>query len=147
MKKTQKGFKLIELLVVIAIIGILASVVLTSLNSARKKGQDGKVKSQVAQVAAAAAIYYDNNNGSYGTGATCTTAGSMWMDTASSMSTYAGAPVAGTWPGGVACNASGQAYAFMAQLSTDTTKAFCIDSTGITKTVTWATTLAGQVCP
>lgn len=145
MNMKQKGFTLIELLVVIAIIGILASVVLTSLNSARKKGQDGKVKSQVAQVAAAAAIYYDNNNGSYGTAANCTSG--MWADTASSMSTYASAPISGTWPGGVACNANGQAYAFMAQLATDTTKGFCIDSTGITKTTTWAATLAGQVCP
>ena len=44
------GFTLIELLVVIAIIGILSSVVLVSLNSARSKGKDTHVISDVQQI-------------------------------------------------------------------------------------------------
>ena len=63
----QKGFTLIELLVVIAIIGILSSVVLASLNTARGKGANAAVKANISNLRAAAEIYYDSTgNGSYG---------------------------------------------------------------------------------
>jgi prepilin-type N-terminal cleavage/methylation domain-containing protein len=69
MKNLKKGFTLIELLVVVAIIGILASVVLASLNTARAKGADAAAKANLDNMRAQAAIYYDTNNG-YSTGAT-----------------------------------------------------------------------------
>jgi type II secretory pathway pseudopilin PulG len=46
--------------VVIAIIGVLSSVVLSSLNSARGKGNDAKVKAQLSSARGAAEIYYSN---------------------------------------------------------------------------------------
>lgn len=57
--KTHKtrGFTLIELLVVIAIIGILSSVVLASLNSAKLKARDAKRISEVKQMQTAAELY------------------------------------------------------------------------------------------
>lgn len=57
--KKQKGFTLIELLVVIAIIGILSSVVLASLNTARDKGANAAIKSNLANIRAQAEIVYD----------------------------------------------------------------------------------------
>ena len=64
LKQNQKGFTLIELLVVIAIIGLLASVVLLALNSARGKGRDARRLSELRQITAAAQLQYDNT-GSY----------------------------------------------------------------------------------
>lgn len=58
-RKGQKGFTLIELLVVIAIIGILATIVLVSLNTARQKARDVRRVSDMRQVALALEMYYD----------------------------------------------------------------------------------------
>lgn len=65
MKKLQKGFTLIELLVVIAIIGILSSIVLASLSSARTKGEDAALQSSMSSMRAQAELYY-STNGNYG---------------------------------------------------------------------------------
>ena len=59
--KSERGFTLIELLVVIAIIGILSSVVLASLNSARLKSRDAKRISDVKQLQLAFELHFDDN--------------------------------------------------------------------------------------
>lgn len=61
----SRGFTLIELLVVIAIIGILSSVVLASLNGARKKGRDARRISDIKQIQLALELYYDGNGNKY----------------------------------------------------------------------------------
>lgn len=65
--KNTKGFTLIELLVVIAIIGILSSVVLASLNTARAKGADASIKASLNNMRAQAENVYDTANGLYAT--------------------------------------------------------------------------------
>jgi len=57
----RKGFTLIELLVVIAIIGILASIVLVSLNNARSKARDVKRVGDMRGIQLALEGYYDDN--------------------------------------------------------------------------------------
>ena len=60
-KKSEKGFTLIELLVVIAIIGILSSVVLASLNDARRKSRDARRVSDIKQLQLALEFFFDAN--------------------------------------------------------------------------------------
>jgi prepilin-type N-terminal cleavage/methylation domain-containing protein len=58
---SSRAFTLIELLVVIAIIGLLSSVVLASLDSARGKAKDAKIRSDLAELRTAMALYYDSH--------------------------------------------------------------------------------------
>jgi Tfp pilus assembly protein PilE len=117
--------------VVIAIIGILASVVLASLNSARSKGADAKVQGQLANARAAAEIYYASNNGYGITASSCTTANSIFVDAASGMKALA---TVANYPAGttLVCNSTAAAWAMSANLST-TGKFWCVDSTGASK--------------
>ena len=83
-KNYKRGFTLIELLVVIAIIGILSSIVLASLNTARQKGTIAAIKGNMAGIRTSAEIFYDNNT-SYGTdfdlGDCAATASTLFADT------------------------------------------------------------------
>lgn len=59
-----RGFTLIELLVVIAIIGVLSSVVLASLNTARLRGKDAAVRSGLQQMRTAYELEF-SSSGTY----------------------------------------------------------------------------------
>ena len=61
----SRGFTLVELLVVIAIIGVLATLILVQLGTARSKSRDAKRISDVAQLRTAIELWYDDNGGKY----------------------------------------------------------------------------------
>lgn len=63
MKKLQKGFTLVELLVVIAIIGVLATLVLLQLGTARAKSRDTQRIAAVNQVQSGLELYMDDSAG------------------------------------------------------------------------------------
>ena len=61
--KRNKGFTLIELLVVIAIIGLLSTLAVVSLNSARQKSRDARRVSDVKQIQTALEMYFGDADG------------------------------------------------------------------------------------
>jgi len=145
----SKGFTLIELLVVIAIIGVLSAVVLSSLNTARSKGNDAAIQSDLAAIQTQAEIYYGGTGlNSYGaTASSCTTASSLFVDTSITRAINA----AGTAAGGAAnvvCGGSASAYAVSVKLTAPSaTTYWCVDSTGFAGSRTTALTAGDTVCP
>lgn len=65
MKKLGSGFTLIELLVVISIVGVLSSVVLATVATARSKARDAQRISDLKQIQAAIELYALDNGGAY----------------------------------------------------------------------------------
>lgn len=63
MLRDKKGFTLVELLVVVAIIGLLSTLAVVALGSARGKARDAKRLSDIKQVQTALELFYNDNNG------------------------------------------------------------------------------------
>ena len=158
-KNRSQGFTLIELLVVIAIIGVLSAVVLASLNTARSKGNDAAIQSDMATIQTEAEIYYGgdglNTYGSeqtftHGTGAAGSDAcvNGMFTDTTIVKALSGADAINGL--GEVACyvKSDGTAYLVAAQLTSGGW--WCIDQTGAGKAESgaWPTTLPTDgLCP
>jgi prepilin-type N-terminal cleavage/methylation domain-containing protein len=147
-KNSSRGFTLIELLVVIAIIGILASVVLASLNSARNKGADAAIKANLANARAQAELFYDSGTTYEGVCAVgATTIGNMILGAAQKLSSTAavGADAqafvygaAGTVAGNAVCHDTAAGWAAIVSLKSPATASsgYCVDSTGASKEAT-----------
>ena len=152
-----RGFTLIELLVVIAIIGILSSVVLVSLNSARSKGVNTRIQEDAANIRTGLETGYAS--GSYSDLSTSGTAGEDLYGTTN----WGTAGTLGILRTDIEGTEKGKLYVYDSSCTSGvtctgykvevawpglTTGGFCVDSNGNTQNYTTftGTFTAGATC-
>lgn len=88
----QRGFTLIELLTVVAIIGLLSTVVLTSIGGGRIKARDARRLNDMNEIKKALELYYADNyqyppmsGGAYTSTSNC---GLRWCDLETALEPY-----------------------------------------------------------
>ena len=134
MKKSQ-GFTLIELLVVVAIIGILATVVLASLGSARNKAKVSAISASLSSLRAQGEMFaLDSATGAY-TGFCAGSGKAIMDDVKRTIASATCVETATTWVAEADLNGLSAPAA---------TRWFCADSTGFAGTRT--ATKVGSGC-
>jgi len=111
----QKGFTLIELLVVIAIIGILASMIIANLGTARNKARDASIKGSMDSLRSSGELYASDNNEEYEGFCDSITKITNAVDAQGST---------------LNCEDADLSWAACAVLRSDSDKAWCVDSDG-----------------
>ncbi|MSR78699.1 MAG: type II secretion system protein [Candidatus Taylorbacteria bacterium] len=128
------GFTLIELLVVIAIIGILSSIVMVNLSSAKLRAANASVKSSLKSIGFAAQVIY-HDLGKYNTVCIDEEINNVYKS-------------AGTVGAGIGvCNNSSTQWAVSVPLKIeeDGNKYWCVDSSGASKSIS-SPLGTGRVC-
>ena len=129
--KQQQGFTLIELLVVVAIIGILSSIVLAALGTARQRARDTAGEGTLSQVRAQAELDFGNSVDGF--------EGVCSMDLIVSAAEQAGVnPMTN-----VRCNDTSTSYAVSLEFTSGAS--YCVDSNGFAGAGA-TTTTDGDLC-
>lgn len=134
---TKQGFTLIELLVVIAIIGLLSTLAVVALGSAREKARDSKRLSDLKQVQTALELYYTDNNG-YPTAASSTLGTGSFACLDSTGFGTSGSCAADAYMGQVPSDPSNGTYVYNSTASTTYTISATLEGTvgGLTGGIT-----------
>ena len=143
--KSKGGFTLLELLVVIAIIGVFTTIVMASLNSARKKGEDASIQSTLKSIQTQSGLYFAQN-GNYGaTTAACGGVGTMFADS-TAYGLFRLTTAAQLLTNNLACFSSSLLWVVSAELKSDPAKYWCIDNTGLSKIRSASATSTESLC-
>lgn len=147
-KVLQRGFTLIELLVVIAIIGILAAVVLASLNDARQSGSDASIQQSLGNARSQAEIVY-NRDGAFSYDQVCADEQIQQLlvaagDASGVGTTSNSTDISPSGDGAATCNDSANTWAIAAPLASTSSVAWCVDSAGEVGRVQAASAIAGS---
>lgn len=146
-KGKSRGFSLVELLIVITIIGILSTIVLSSVSNGRARAYDSKVKQQLVSFRTAAEIYFINQlPNTYGVSNICTSGIFVDVDPVNGApGTYlsvANLPV-GTQ---LECGANGDTFAVKATLYSGS-QYWCVDNSGDAKIISGPIGSSVTSCP
>lgn len=135
----NRGFTIIELLVIIAIIGILTSVVLGSLTTARLKGQDAAIQQSVSALRSEAELIGNQPDGTINYDAVC---GSGTQTIRDKINSISGTSTA-------ICADSTSAWAYSTPLVATAGQYFCVDSSGVSSigTTSSLTNTSDTDCP
>jgi len=126
---TKKGFTIIELIVVIAIIAVLAGIVMVNVTQYIAKGKDAAIKGNLSTLLTNGAVWAETSN-DYTNFVASTTVGCgagspvVTAVTAASSSLFCSATAT-----------TGAKWVGCAVLKSDSTNAFCVDSSGAKTTV------------
>lgn len=152
----RKGFTLIELLIVIAIIGILSSLAIVSLSSARNKAKDAQIKSDLSQFRTFMTVTYpdgefddavaDANGETVDVVADEMAQVSPPLDHPDTSMDYV--VIIGDGSGAAApYNVANRHWAAYAELLDPAGEYFCVDSSGTAVQTDTVPTAASPVCP